>query len=192
MRSASTGLSSAPPAGRMFSGTTSTRRFARPPRGTRARQPICLPALPDLRLRLEEAGLHGSVQFYENDQVGNILSSATSQFGDILLESLLCSNRRSWRRPPKRCKDIQKFLAVAGTSPTAAVDRLAEFAADITTAFNKLTGQSVFAHLESFRRDRADGLRGSFACARRQPGRATPRHADARILDPAPHAPRSS
>jgi hypothetical protein len=109
-----------------------------------------LAALPDLRRRLEEAGLHGSVQFYENDQVGNILVSATSQFGDILLESLLLFESQVLSKAAEALKDIQTFLAVAGASPTAAVDRLADFAADITTAFNKLTGQSVFAHLESF------------------------------------------
>jgi hypothetical protein len=47
--------------------------------------------------------------------------------------------------------DIQKFLAVAGTSPTQAVNRLAQFAADITTAFNQLLGNNVFADLASFR-----------------------------------------
>ena len=81
---------------------------------------------------------------------GTILASATSHSATSCWRACSCSNARSWSKRPKRSKDIQKFLAVAGTSPTAAVDRLAEFAADITTAFNKLTGQSVFAHLESF------------------------------------------
>lgn len=48
-------------------------------------------------------------------------------------------------------KDIQKFLKAAGTSPATAVSRLAGFAADITTAFGKLIGNSVFADLATFR-----------------------------------------
>jgi hypothetical protein len=46
--------------------------------------------------------------------------------------------------------DIQGFLASSATSPSKAVARLAEFAADITTSFNKLAGDSVFAGV-SFR-----------------------------------------
>jgi hypothetical protein len=45
--------------------------------------------LADYRLRLEEAGLHNVVQFYQDNQAATILSSATTQFGDVLLASLL-------------------------------------------------------------------------------------------------------
>jgi len=107
--------------------------------------------LPDLRLRLEEAGMHGTVQFYQNDQAGTIQSSAVSQFGDTLLESLLLCEAMIVEKANDALKDIQKFLSIAGTSPTHAVDRLSTFAADITTAFNKLIGSSVFADLSIFR-----------------------------------------
>jgi hypothetical protein len=46
---------------------------------------------------------------------------------------------------------MQKFLASASSTPSKAVVRLAEFAADITTAFNQLIGKSDFADLKSFR-----------------------------------------
>ncbi len=110
-----------------------------------------LARLPGLRVRLEEAGLHSTVQFYRDDQAGTILQSAISQFGDILLESLLLFEAQILEKAAEALKDIQQFLSAAGTSPVTAVERLADFAADITTAFNKLTGNNVFADLASFR-----------------------------------------
>jgi hypothetical protein len=110
-----------------------------------------LAQLPGLRTRLEEAGLHSSVQFYQDDQVGPILASSISQFGDVLLKSLFFFEALILDKAAEALEDIQKFAAAAGTSPTQAVDRLADFAADITEAFNKLTGNSVFANLVSFR-----------------------------------------
>ncbi len=47
-------------------------------------------------------------------------------------------------------KDIQRFLAVAGTSPTKAVKRLAEFSGDIVEAFGSLVGNSRYADLKHF------------------------------------------
>ncbi len=107
--------------------------------------------LADYRLRLEEAGLHSMVQFYQDNQAGTILNSATTQFGDILLASLLTFESQIVQKAKSALTDIQKFLAVAGTSPTQAVNRLAQFAADITTAFNQLLGNNVFGDLASFR-----------------------------------------
>ncbi len=107
--------------------------------------------LPELRLRLEEAGLHDTAQFYQDNQVSQILASATNSTGDILLEGLLLFESNVVFKANAAIRDVQKFLANASTSPTQAVDRLAQFAADITTAFNQLIGQSVFADLASFR-----------------------------------------
>jgi hypothetical protein len=100
---------------------------------------------------LEEAGLHSSVQFYTDDQVGTICQGANTQFGDILFLSLLTFEAEIVDKAQDALQDIQNTLAVAGTSPSQAVNRLAQFAADITTAFNQLLGQSVFADLASFR-----------------------------------------
>ncbi|MCC6394859.1 MAG: hypothetical protein IT167_29975, partial [Bryobacterales bacterium] len=110
-----------------------------------------LAMLPELRLRLEEVGLHSTVQFYQNPEAVNILSGATTPFGDILFESLLLFEAQVVEKANDALKDIQKFLSVAGTSPTQAVKRLADFAADITSAFGKLIGNSVFADLATFR-----------------------------------------
>lgn len=107
--------------------------------------------LAELRLRLEEAGLHGVARFYQNSEAGNILSRAAAPFGDVLFESLLLFEAQVVEKANDALKDIQKFLSAAGTSPATAVSRLAGFAADITTAFGKLIGNSVFADLATFR-----------------------------------------
>jgi hypothetical protein len=108
--------------------------------------------LAGYRLRLEEAGLHKFVQFYADDQAGTILQSATNPFGDNLLASLLTFESEIVDKANRALQDVQKFLAAAKAgSPSDAVNRLAQFAADIVTAFNQLVGQSVFADLASFR-----------------------------------------
>jgi hypothetical protein len=107
--------------------------------------------LAELRLRLEEAGMHDTVPSYQNDQVGAILTSATSQFGDILLESLLLFEAKIVEKANEALQDVQKFRSAAGSSPSKAVERLAQFASDIVTAFNQLVGDNVFADLSSFR-----------------------------------------
>jgi hypothetical protein len=107
--------------------------------------------LADYRLRLAEAGLSNIVQFYQDDQAGTILNSSISQFGDVLLSSLLTFESQILEKANDGLKDVQKFLSAASTgSPSQAVDRLSQFAADIVTAFNRLIGQSVFAPLASF------------------------------------------
>jgi hypothetical protein len=110
-----------------------------------------LARLPELRLRLEEAGLHNTVQFYDNSQVRVIQGGATTPFGDTLFVSLLGFEALVVQKANEALNDVQKFLAAAGTSPTEAVNRLAEFAADITVAFGKLVGSSVFAEIAGFR-----------------------------------------
>jgi hypothetical protein len=107
--------------------------------------------LPELRLRLQEAGLNDTVQFYQDNQVPQILASATNTSGDILLEGLLLFESNVVFKAKAAINDVQKFLTNASTAPSQAVDRLAQFAADIATAFNQLIGQSVFADLASFR-----------------------------------------
>jgi hypothetical protein len=112
-----------------------------------------LAKLAGYRLRLEEAGLHTFVQFYQDDQVGKILTTAIAPMpGDVLLSSLLTFESQIINKADDALNDVQRFLAAAaGGSPSQAVARLARFAADIVTAFNQLVGQSVFASLASFR-----------------------------------------
>lgn len=108
--------------------------------------------LAGFRLRLEEAGLHNVVQFYQDDQATVILGSATNQFGDVLLSGLLTFESQIVEKANSALNDVQASLKQAASgSPSKAVARLAQFAADIVTAFNQLLGQSVFANLASFR-----------------------------------------
>jgi hypothetical protein len=109
-----------------------------------------LKQLPPLRLRLEEAGMHRDAEFYKEDRIGSLLADAASPVGDTLLRNLLGFEAAVVHKAAEAVVDIQGFLAVSGTSPSKAIERLAEFAADLTTAFNKLIGNTVFASL-SFR-----------------------------------------
>jgi hypothetical protein len=95
--------------------------------------------------------MHNTVASYQNDQVGAILSSATSHFGDILLDSLLLFEAGIVEKANDALQDVQKFRSAAGSSPSKALERLAQFASDIVTAFNQLVGDNVFADLSSFR-----------------------------------------
>jgi hypothetical protein len=107
--------------------------------------------LPELRLRLEEAGLHKVVGYYQNDQASQILGEAGNDFGDELLKRLLTFESNVVFKANDALNDMQKFLASASSTPSMAVVRLAKFAADITTAFNQLIGKNEFADLKSFR-----------------------------------------
>jgi hypothetical protein len=105
--------------------------------------------LAPLRLRLEEAGMHRDVPFYDDSQVLSLLSTAAGA-GDELLRGLLTFESTIAVKAADALGDIQGFLVAASSSPSKAIARLAEFAAEITTAFNKLAGNSVFAGV-SFR-----------------------------------------
>ena len=105
--------------------------------------------LAPLRRRLEEAGMHRDVEFYEDSQANSLLSTAAGP-GDELLRGLLTFESAVAITAAEAVADIQGFLAAASSSPSKAIARLAEFAAGITTSFNKLAGNSVFADV-SFR-----------------------------------------
>jgi hypothetical protein len=105
--------------------------------------------LAPLRRRLEEAGMHRDVEFYEDSQANSLLSTAAGS-GDELLRGLLTFESAIAITAAEAVGDIQGFLAAASASPSKAIARLAEFAAGITTSFNKLAGNSVFADV-SFR-----------------------------------------
>lgn len=106
-----------------------------------------LARLGALRLRLQEAGFHRDLQFYQDSEVATILATAATGAGDVLVRGLLTFEANVVEKAAEAFGDIQKFLRAARTSPTTAVDRLAEFAADITRAFNKLVGNTVFGGL---------------------------------------------
>jgi hypothetical protein len=108
-----------------------------------------LARLAPLRRRLEEAGMHRDAPFYEDSQVSSLLSTAV-RAGDELLRGLLIFESTIATTAAEAVADIQGFLAASSSSPSRAIVRLAEFAAGITTSFNKLAGNTVFADV-SFR-----------------------------------------
>jgi hypothetical protein len=101
-----------------------------------------LPArLPSLRQRLHDAGMDSAMQFYANDQAASIVSTALGA-GSPLLDNLLSFERALVRKATEAYEDAQAF--VRKSNPADALDRLADFASDITRTFNTLAGQTVF------------------------------------------------
>ena len=108
--------------------------------------------LPDVQRRLEEAGKHGVVQRFDPKQIGTFLNTVIPLndlpgAGDIFLSSLLFFESQIVRKAEEAFRDIQAFLPAATTAPSKAIKRLAEFAGDITMAFNKLASGTVFGGL---------------------------------------------
>jgi len=100
------------------------------------------PRLPDLRRRLEDAGMHGDVQFYQDDQASRRVADATAG-GRPALDAVLAFESAVVLKAIDAFKELQAFL-VTGAAATA-LDRLASFAGDLTAAFNSLVAQAVFA-----------------------------------------------
>src|SRR5262245_25756045 len=101
-----------------------------------------LPArLPTLQQRLHDAGMDSTVQFYANDQATSIVTAALG-VGRPLLDNLLSFERALVRKATDAYEDAQSFLRK--DNPADALDRIADFASDITRAFNTLAGQTVF------------------------------------------------
>ena len=76
-----------------------------------------LARLAPLRLRLEEAGMHRDVEFYEDGQVSRLLSTAAGA-GDQLLRGLLTFESTIATRAAEAVADIQGFLTASSTSPS--------------------------------------------------------------------------
>jgi hypothetical protein len=101
-----------------------------------------LPArLPTLRQRLHDAGMDNVLQFYANDQAASIVSTALGA-GRPLLDNLLSFERAIVLKATAAYQEAQEF--VRDDNPPDALDRLADFASDITRTFNSLAGQTVF------------------------------------------------
>ncbi len=99
---------------------------------------------PGIRLRLEEAGLDRNAREFDDDQASVWVAQALTSTGDIFLSSLCFFEARVVEKAAEALREIQQFQASADKSPSKAIERLAEFGADITRAFNKLSGDTVF------------------------------------------------
>lgn len=97
-----------------------------------------------IRLRLEEAGRHKNARHFDEDQAPVWIAQALTSLGDTFLGSLCFFEARVVEEAAAALREVQKFPAAAGASPSRAIERLAEFGAGITRAFNKLSGETVY------------------------------------------------
>ncbi|HMF92985.1 MAG TPA: hypothetical protein VKE96_01765 [Vicinamibacterales bacterium] len=99
--------------------------------------------LPALQQRLHDAGLDSAMQFYANDQAGSIVAGVLRPgAGRQLLDNLLSFERTIVLSASDAFVEVQSFLRA--DSPADALDRLADFASDITRTFNSHAGETVF------------------------------------------------
>ena len=73
------------------------------------------------------------------------ISAAMSATGDALFSHLCQFESNVVRKAADALKNMQAFQALKDTTPSRAIDRLADFAADITQTFNRLASHTVFA-----------------------------------------------
>jgi hypothetical protein len=97
-----------------------------------------------IRLRLEEAGRHRDARHFDEEQTPVWIAQALTSFGDTLLSSLCFFEARVVEEAATALRQVQKFQTAATASPSKAIERMAEFGAGITRAFNKLTGETVY------------------------------------------------
>jgi hypothetical protein len=94
---------------------------------------------------LLELGLHNQASFFTAKEVPDWIAAAALDTGDIFLLHLCQFEALVVEKAVDALENMQAFVSLKSTSPSKAIDRLAEFAADITMAFNKLGGETVFA-----------------------------------------------
>ena len=97
--------------------------------------------LPTLRRRLNEARMDSTLPFYGDDQAASIVAAALG-VGKPLLVNLLDFERALVDKAAHAYAQAQAFMR-SGNHANA-LERLADFAGDITRAFNTLAAQAVF------------------------------------------------
>jgi hypothetical protein len=98
-----------------------------------------------IRERLQERGLGERTGFFTASEVPDWIHLATSETGDRFLLHLCQFEALVVDKAVDALEHMQAFLSMQQKQPSKAIDRLAEFGADITTAFNKLSTDTVFA-----------------------------------------------
>lgn len=98
-----------------------------------------------IRLRLQELGLGRQAAFFAADEVPDWMADAMSSTGDALFAHLCQFESNVVRKAAEALKSMQEFQSLKNTAPSRAIDRLADFGADITQTFNKLASHTVFA-----------------------------------------------
>ncbi len=96
-----------------------------------------------IRARLLEVGRKSQADFFTAEEVPDWVGAAVSDVGDRFLLHLCQFEAQVIAKAVDALENIQGFVALKEKSPSKAIDRLADFGADITMAFNKL--DTVFA-----------------------------------------------
>jgi hypothetical protein len=94
------------------------------------------PALLTARGRLLEAGDTRTAAFFAADQVPVFQNMTFSGMGETLLNSLLFAEAEIVQGAASALVDMQKMTSAAAATPTKAIQRFADFGADLTSTFH--------------------------------------------------------
>ena len=86
--------------------------------------------------RLRESGDDRNAAFFTAQQATTFQNMTRSGIGDTLLQSLLFTEAEIIRGATAALKDVNGMLDAVRTAPTKAIDRFADFGADLTDTFN--------------------------------------------------------
>jgi len=95
-----------------------------------------VPALLTAQTRLREAGDDSDAAFFTAQQAATFQNMTRSGMGDMLLQSLLFTEAEIIRGATAALKDVNRMLDAVDTAPTMAINRFADFGADLTNTFN--------------------------------------------------------
>lgn len=93
-------------------------------------------ALQNAQKRLREAGDNHNASFFDPQQAGAFQRMTIDGMGDTLLTSLLFTESQIIRGAAASLKDVNSMLDAVATAPTKAIERFANFGADLTDTFN--------------------------------------------------------
>ncbi len=86
--------------------------------------------------RLREAGDDHNAAFFTAQQAATFQNMTQSGIGDTLLQSLLFTEAEIIRGATAALNDVNGMLEAVATAPTKAIERFADFGADLTDTFN--------------------------------------------------------
>jgi hypothetical protein len=95
-----------------------------------------VPSLLTAQARLREAGDDDDASFFAAQQAATFQNMTRSGMGDTLLQSLLFTEAEIIRGATAALKDVNGMLDAVATTPTRAINRFADFGADLTDTFN--------------------------------------------------------
>jgi hypothetical protein len=98
-----------------------------------------------IRLRLQELGRGRQAAFFTGDEVPDWIAAANSASGEPFFSHLCQFEATIVGKAAEALKSMQAFESLKERSPSKAIDRLADFGADITQTFNRLASHTVFA-----------------------------------------------